>query len=204
MVKRSKPLKYAYEKEIVLYAHHAKLTYFSTECIYSPAAFRGTARTLLKDLERIRPESILDIVRSGEDMAKLCPGYVDDCACDEDEGGGEATAGCGGGASERAEQERKEWEGLKRVGDGEGMENRRESVASVSTSTSSFKKVNGKAKPPRTMGACEKCGYLSSQSVCQACQLLEGLNKSKPKVAIESSPEETAATLQNLSLGTEI
>ncbi|KAJ6442010.1 cytoplasmic tRNA 2-thiolation protein 1 [Purpureocillium lavendulum] len=37
-VKRSKPLKYAYEKEIVLYAHHKKLDYFSTECIYSPEA----------------------------------------------------------------------------------------------------------------------------------------------------------------------
>lgn len=33
-VKRSKPLMYAYEKEIVLYAHHKKLDYFSTECIY--------------------------------------------------------------------------------------------------------------------------------------------------------------------------
>ena len=43
-IKRSKPLKYAYEKEIVLYAHHKKLDYFSTECIYSPEAFRGSAR----------------------------------------------------------------------------------------------------------------------------------------------------------------
>src|ERR1700761_8946429 len=74
-IKRSKPLKYAYEKEIVLYAHHKKLDYFSTECIYSPEAFRGTARALIKDLERIRPSAILDLVRSGEDMAKLCPTY---------------------------------------------------------------------------------------------------------------------------------
>ena len=71
--KRSKPLKYAYEKEIVLYAYHKKLDYFSTECIYSPEAFRGSARTLIKDLEKIRPSSILDIVRSGEEMAKLVP-----------------------------------------------------------------------------------------------------------------------------------
>ncbi|RYZ78343.1 MAG: DUF305 domain-containing protein [Proteobacteria bacterium] len=69
-VKRSKPLLYAYEKEIVMYAHHKKLDYFSTECIYSPEAFRGSARTLIKNLERIRPESILDVVRSGIDMAK--------------------------------------------------------------------------------------------------------------------------------------
>src|ERR1700759_4526715 len=82
-IKRSKPLKYAYEKEIVLYAHHKKLDYFSTECIYSPEAFRGTARALIKDLERIRPSTILDLVRSGEDMAKLCPGYEESNCGDE-------------------------------------------------------------------------------------------------------------------------
>ena len=76
-VKRSKPLKYAYEKEIVLYAHHRNLDYFTTECIYSPEAFRGSARALIKNLERIRPSSILDVVRSGEDMARLVPGYVE-------------------------------------------------------------------------------------------------------------------------------
>src|SRR4051812_40903312 len=69
-MKRSKPLKYAYEKEIVLYAHYRQLEYFSTECIYSPEAFRGSARTLLKTLEKIRPSSILDIVRSGEQLAE--------------------------------------------------------------------------------------------------------------------------------------
>ncbi|KAG5359230.1 Cytoplasmic tRNA 2-thiolation protein 1 [Yarrowia sp. C11] len=65
-VKRSKPLKYAYEKEIVLYAHYKKLDYFSTECTYSPEAFRGTARTLIKNLEAIRPSTIIDIIHSGE------------------------------------------------------------------------------------------------------------------------------------------
>ncbi|KAF3850992.1 hypothetical protein F7725_012764 [Dissostichus mawsoni] len=34
VVPRCKPLKYAYEKEIVLYAYFKKLDYFSTECIY--------------------------------------------------------------------------------------------------------------------------------------------------------------------------
>lgn len=65
-VKRSKPFKYAYEKDIVLYAYYKKLDYFSTECTYSPGAYRGFARTFLKDLERERPSSILDIIRSGE------------------------------------------------------------------------------------------------------------------------------------------
>lgn len=68
-VKRSKPFKYAYEKEIVMYAYFKKLDYFSTECTYSPEAYRGHARALVKDLERLRPSAILDIVYSGESMA---------------------------------------------------------------------------------------------------------------------------------------
>jgi len=66
---RCKPFKYTYEKEIVMYAYFKKLDYFSTECIYSPNAYRGHARTFLKDLEAIRPSSILDIIHSGECMS---------------------------------------------------------------------------------------------------------------------------------------
>ena len=51
-----------------MYAYFLKLDYFSTECTYSPEAFRGTARTLIKELEAMRPTSILDIIRSGEDF----------------------------------------------------------------------------------------------------------------------------------------
>ena len=69
MISRCKPFKYTYEKEIVMYAHFKKLDYFTTECIYSPNAYRGHARTFLKDLEKIRPRVILDIIKSGEDMA---------------------------------------------------------------------------------------------------------------------------------------
>jgi cytoplasmic tRNA 2-thiolation protein 1 len=65
-IRRSKPFKYAYEKEIVMYAYFKRLDYFSTECIYSPDAYRGHARTFLKDLEAIRPSSIIDIIKSGE------------------------------------------------------------------------------------------------------------------------------------------
>jgi len=59
MIKRSKPFKYTYEKEIVMYAHYKKLDYFSTECIYAPNAFRGNARVFLKDLEKIRSTAIM-------------------------------------------------------------------------------------------------------------------------------------------------
>ncbi|KAH9596613.1 cytosolic thiouridylase subunit Ctu1, variant 2 [Schistosoma haematobium] len=81
---RFKPFKYAYEKEIVMYAHMHKLDYFSTECKYAPQAYRGHVRAFIKDLERIRPRTIiggllsvrveftlfdLDIIASGERMA---------------------------------------------------------------------------------------------------------------------------------------
>lgn len=111
-VKRSKPFKYAYEKEIVMcgslkmsparrvcsndrlprYAYFKvgpklpapvdgmlmdrpvdlqKLDYHSTECIYSPTAYRGHARSLVKDLEALRPSAIIDIIYSGESIAQM-------------------------------------------------------------------------------------------------------------------------------------
>lgn len=63
---RVKPFKYTYEKEIVMYAYHKKLVYFSTECVYSPNAYRGYVRELIKDLEAQRPSAIIDIIHSGE------------------------------------------------------------------------------------------------------------------------------------------
>lgn len=63
---RVKPFKYTYEKEIVMYAHHRKLKYHSTECIYSPNAYRGHVRELIKELEAQRPTAIIDIIHSAE------------------------------------------------------------------------------------------------------------------------------------------
>lgn len=65
---RAKPFKYTYEKEIVLYAHFKKLEYFSTECVYAPNSYRGHAREFLKDLESVRPSSIIDIIKSGDSL----------------------------------------------------------------------------------------------------------------------------------------
>ncbi|KAK9762837.1 cytosolic thiouridylase subunit Ctu1 [Basidiobolus ranarum] len=112
-IHRSKPFKYTYEKEIVMYAYFKKLDYFSTECIYSPNAYRGYARIFLKDLEAIRPSAIVDIIHSGEAFEI---------------------------------------------------------------------KTNIKAPPP--VGTCERCGYMSSNNVCKACVLLEGLNRGLPKLGI--------------------
>jgi len=112
---RCKPFKYTYEKEIVLYAHYKKLDYFSTECIYSPDAYRGHLRTLIKDLERIRPASILDIIHSGESLS-----------------------------------------------------------------------IREGVKLP-IQGTCSRCNYISSQELCKACVMLEGLNKGMPRLGVGKS-----------------
>ncbi|KAL4375523.1 hypothetical protein AHAS_Ahas05G0290300 [Arachis hypogaea] len=39
-----------------------------TTGIYSPNAYRGFAREFIKDLERLRPRAVLDIIRSGENF----------------------------------------------------------------------------------------------------------------------------------------
>jgi cytoplasmic tRNA 2-thiolation protein 1 len=186
-MRRSKPLKYAYEKEIVLYAHHRGLDYFTTECIYSPEAFRGSARTLVKNLERVRPSAILDLVRSGEDMAALVPdpvgGHPAAAAEDEGEGAGgcgSATGRSGGGEMAALEQ--------RLAADAAGGGRETEITAApppAGRSAGSASRSGGARKVPRQqMGRCVRCGYLSSQEVCQACVLLEGLNKNRPKLEI--------------------
>lgn len=206
-IKRSKPLKYAYEKEIVLYAHHKKLDYFSTECIYSPEAFRGSARTLIKDLEKIRPSSILDIVRSGEDMAALVPDeLISSNSCGGKVDGEEAPVqGCGNANGRSSGGEMAEME--KRLTMNEAASARETEVTLFATNGQSSatvqtqqkvkpflihdKKQNGRRKANgQKMGKCERCGYLSSQKTCKACMLLEGLNKNRPKTVIEVGVED--------------
>ncbi len=107
-VPRSKPFKYTYEKEIVMYAYFKKLDYFSTECIYSPNAYRGYARAFLKDLEAIRPAAILDIIQSGEAFQI---------------------------------------------------------------------QADDKGAQRQVQRNCERCGYISSNKLCKACVLLDGLGQ---------------------------
>ena len=127
-IKRSKPFKYTYQKEIVLYAHYKKLDYFSTECTYAPEAFRGTARELIKQLEAVRPSCIIDIIHSGEDLAV-------------------------------------------RV------------AAATATATTTTKVITQSTEVDGNR--CERCNYMSSNKVCQACLLLEGLEKSRASVEVE-------------------
>jgi len=132
-IPRVKPLKYAYEKEIVMYAYFKKLDYFTTECTYSKEAFRGNARGYLKDLEALRSESIADVLRSGEDLNGVLESSLQD------------------------------------------------SVPLVAPST---------ASTVTSLGKCRACGYMASQVLCRACQLLEGLNKGTAKVALKRSRED--------------
>ncbi|KAF7197897.1 Cytoplasmic tRNA 2-thiolation protein 1 [Pseudocercospora fuligena] len=217
-VKRSKPLMYAYEKEIVLYAHHKKLDYFSTECIYSPEAFRGSARTLIKNLERIRPESILDVVRSGIDMAKLVPDANGNCkgtcgtedaaaakGAEDETAGGCGTANGKSSGGEMAEMEKKLRQDEQAAANGTELE-----VKMPIKPAAGGKELDGSADPSKNtipirtkqekkgtrgqnrgtgpikqkLGQCERCGYLSSQAICKACVLLEGLNKARPRTEI--------------------
>ena len=215
-VRRSKPLKYAYEKEIVLYAYHKKLDYFSTECIYSPEAFRGSARTLIKSLERVRPSAILDVVRSGEDMAKLVPEEIaGDSAlkgrkasalvADDEE---ETTGGCGSASSktrggEMAEMEQKLQDdeeaadrevqftlvpanGSKNTLAIAGQRHDRIGAKTESRKTAEKGRKGGK----QTLGTCQRCGYMSSQAFCKACMLLEGLSKTWSKMDAVAGAEE--------------
>lgn len=196
-IKRSKPLKYAYEKEIVLYAHHRQLDYFTTECIYSPEAFRGSARTLIKDLEKIRPSSILDIVKSGEDMAALVPktdsqgGKNGNSAAAEDESAG----GCGSANGRSSGGEMAAME--ERLAQNEAAGSRE---TEIKLPKAAPKKTVKAAKPTiktQTLQHCARCGYMSSQRICKACTLLEGLNKNRPKTEINIGieDEEGSSTL---------
>jgi cytoplasmic tRNA 2-thiolation protein 1 len=120
---RCKPFKYTYEKEIVMYAYFKKLDYFSTECLYSPNAYRGFAREFLKDLEKVRPSAIIDIIHAGEQMR--------------------------------------------------------------------FKDEKVIRMPSQQ--TCIKCGYMSSNRICKACALLEGLNQGKARLAIGRQSEQMVA-----------
>lgn len=198
-IKRSKPLKYAYEKEIVLYAHHRQLDYFSTECIYSPEAFRGSARTLIKDLEKIRPSSILDIVKSGEDMAVLVPqgGNTNGKTCRSNAAEDESAGGCGSqnGRTSGGEMAAMETQ----LAENEAAESMETEIRLPAQQPKPGNSKTPKQIKKQTMGHCERCGYISSQRVCKACTLLDGLNRNRPKTAIEvgasMDDEEISSTL---------
>lgn len=152
-IKRSKPFKYSYQKEIVLYAHYKKLDYFSTECTYAPEAFRGTTRELMKNLEAIRPSCIIDIIHSGENFVLREKKIRQQFRKNPPK---QSTESKGGPINEEIEVR----------ADG-----------SISLNKKGF--VDG--------NRCEKCGYLSSNKICKACMLLEGLEMNRAKISIDNN-----------------
>ena len=54
----------------------------------------------------------------------------------------------------------------------------------------------GKLPQPKK---CERCGYICSQSVCKACQLLEGLNKGLPSMGISRPNQVKTRTASKLA-----
>ncbi|RKF55670.1 Cytoplasmic tRNA 2-thiolation protein 1 [Erysiphe neolycopersici] len=211
-VRRSKPLKYAYEKEIVLYAHHKKLDYFTTECIYSPEAFRGSARSLIKNLERVRPSAILDIIRSGEDMSEIISEELSSNPLCQSQNFPQATdsideenvGGCGGLNGRTTDGEMVEME--KKLRESEALSSKEIEVVSIPSSVNRQSKVAEESKSEllsskkipkkhfrQVLGTCSKCGYMSSQGICKACNLLEGLNKNRPKMEVQNDIEDLAS-----------
>ncbi|KAJ4453690.1 putative Cytoplasmic tRNA 2-thiolation protein 1 [Paratrimastix pyriformis] len=135
-VTRVKPLKYVYQKEVVMYAHFKKLLYFSTPCTYAEEAYRGYARTFLNRLHAVLPSAVADIIHAGERL-------------------------------QLADQIKRE-------------------------------------QPKQRK--CQRCGYITSQALCQACALLEGLNTTRstdvaaappaavPEEVVRPPPPQTSET----------
>lgn len=193
-IKRSKPFKYTYQKEIVLYAHYKKLDYFSTECTYAPEAFRGTARELLKSLGAIRPSCIMDIIYSGEHLVlarqkKRTPKYKNPTRAEQNARKSEQNPNKSEQNGNKSEQNSKKTEPNSNKSEHNPTEQEVNSDGSIS-----LKPANG--------NTCEKCGYITSNRVCKACILLAGLEMNRAKVAVESSGDGAAKlsrTLEQLS-----
>ncbi|GAA5821667.1 hypothetical protein JCM11251_000962 [Rhodosporidiobolus azoricus] len=165
-IKRSKPFKYAYEKEIVMYAYFKKLDYHSTECIYAPTAYRGYARALVKDLEAVRPSAIVDLIYSGESLSSSLSLLGPRAGGDPDP----RTLGIGAAGGGK-----KGWTAKGTKGGTAGERERREKGGCAGGRGGAGGQVQQK---------CHRCGSLSSQPLCQACMLLEGLNRGVAKVAL--------------------
>jgi len=155
-------------------------------------------------------------------MAKLVPGNDDNCgngcgnhavAAEEEEGGcGSSNGRTAGGEmasmeAQLAQNEKAAENGLEveiTAATSKGLLNgTNDRASSEDTTLVSSKKGRGgkgkpqtsrKAAPRQVMGQCKRCGYLSSQEICKACVLLEGLNKNRPKNQIEVSGHVEEAT----------
>lgn len=156
----------------------------------------------------MRPSAILDVIRSGEDIAKLVPEEVTasiHCqsqkfplsrADDEEEN----MNGCGSMNGRASGAEMIEME--KKLRDDENASSREIEILSPSQfdghlshhGESKFQslpiKKTHRINSRQILGKCKNCGYMSSQDICKACSLLEGLNRNRPKIEVEIDAED--------------
>ena len=171
-----------------MYAYYAGLDYFSTECIYSPNAYRGFARELLKELEAVKPRAIVDIVRSGEHFLAQQEAEEDRVAREPSsasETAASATAASAAASSVDAS--------VRPVPAAAAPSLSRDVSTSSLGSTRSSKGPTPRSKPLPSLGSCERCNYISSNRICKACVLLEGLNKGRAKIALHPTGEQATA-----------
>jgi cytoplasmic tRNA 2-thiolation protein 1 len=150
-------------------------------------------------------------------MARLVPGYEERCASNctghvvgsaetEEEGGCGSTNGRStGGEMAKMEESLLQNE----VAEVEGRETeitlpkpKAAILPPLKTTRQNERKAHlhhvKRSPPKQKMGQCEKCGYLSSQKMCKACVLLEGLNKNNPKVSMHASPPDEISEHESL------
>lgn len=131
-------------------------------------------------------------------MACLCPGYEEYCksgcstsanALEEAEGGcGSAVGRNAGGEMRKLDEVLSDKEptdgdiSITAASDADIMKATAvdSPVAIVPTNNSKPKKQS----TSKSVGQCARCGYMSSQRICKACVLLEGLNRSRPKIDV--------------------
>lgn len=135
-------------------------------------------------------------------MAKLVPGSDEGCggACsgnvpiaEEEEGG------CGSAQGRSSGGEMANVEAQLRQNETAVDANLETEITTKSVHGKKPKKVyTPKKTNKQVMGQCKRCGYLSSQEVCKACVLLEGLNKARPKNKIEVGYEVQDVSLNSV------
>ena len=143
------------------YAYFKKLDYFSTECIYSPNAYRGFAREFLKELEAVRPSAILGMhvwLRTWQQPAPASPMplHLPDIIH----------------SAEHFHVKAKTRMPVQRTTD------------PPCNAYALFRKRLSLTCCVHPPGTCERCGYISSNRLCKACVMLQYLDRGEARLAL--------------------
>ncbi|KAL0237531.1 hypothetical protein PCE1_000927 [Barthelona sp. PCE] len=71
VITRIKPLLEVTQKDIILYAFHRRLRYFSTECPYACDAFRGVPREMIQMLTTNIPSAVFNLITTGDQVQAM-------------------------------------------------------------------------------------------------------------------------------------